>query len=115
MRAQSQTGVPGLPDMNVSVRQVFGIDTDLEIPAYSIADEHVPDVDPDYLFNKEVTLAILAGCQAQPPRHDPGLSRHREIDPHRAGWPRGSTGRACASTSIVTSAVSISSAKTRSC
>jgi cobaltochelatase CobS len=51
----------GLPDMSVSVRQVFGIDTDLEVPAYSQADEHVPDVDPDYQFNRDVTLAILAG------------------------------------------------------
>ena len=51
----------GLPDMAVSVRQVFGIDTDLEVPAYSRPDEHVPDIDPDYLFNRDVTLAILAG------------------------------------------------------
>ena len=29
----------GLPDMSVSVRQVFGIDTDLEVPAYSRPDE----------------------------------------------------------------------------
>ena len=66
MRAQSSTATataptPGLPDMKLSVRQVFGIDSDLEVPAYSKADEHVPDLDPDYLFNKEVTLAILAG------------------------------------------------------
>ena len=51
----------GLPDMSVSVRQVFGIDTNLEVPAYSRPDEHVPDIDPDYLFNRDVTLAILAG------------------------------------------------------
>ena len=43
MRAQAQAGVPGLPDMKVSVRQLFGIDTDLEVPAYSKADDHVPD------------------------------------------------------------------------
>ena len=43
---------PGLPDMKLSVRQVFGIDTDLEVPAYSKPDEHVPDLDPDYLFNR---------------------------------------------------------------
>ena len=48
----------GLPDMSVSVRQVFGIDTNLEVPAYSRPDEHVPDIDPDYLFNRDVTLAI---------------------------------------------------------
>ena len=51
----------GLPDMTVSARQVFAIDSDIEVPAYSRADEHVPDVDSDYQFNKDVTLAILAG------------------------------------------------------
>ena len=35
--------VAGLPDMKVSVRQVFGIDSDMEVPAYSEPDEHVPD------------------------------------------------------------------------
>src|SRR5258706_11792082 len=92
MRAQSQTGVPGLPDMNVSVRQVFGIDTDLEIPAYSIADEHVPDVDPDYLLNKEVTLAILAGSKHNrrvmiQGYHGTGKSTHIEQVAARLNWP----------------------------
>ena len=50
MRAQAQAGVPGLPDMKVSVRQLFSIDTDLEVPAYSKPDEHVPDIDNDYVF-----------------------------------------------------------------
>src|SRR6202007_1243420 len=50
-----------LPDMKVSVRQVFGIDSDMEVPAYSKADEHVPDVDPDYRFDRPTTLATLAG------------------------------------------------------
>ena len=51
----------GLPDMKVSVRQVFGIDSDLEVPAYSEVDPHVPDVDTDYRFDRATTLAILAG------------------------------------------------------
>ena len=46
---------------------------------------HVPPVDPDYLFDRNTTLAILAGFAVQPPRDGPGLSRHRQIDPHRAG------------------------------
>src|SRR3982750_3904626 len=50
--------VSGLPDMKVSVRQVFGIDSDLEVPAYSEAEDHVPDLDPDYIFDREPTLAI---------------------------------------------------------
>ncbi len=37
-----------LPDMKVSVRQVFGIDSDLEVPAYAEPNEHVPDTDSDY-------------------------------------------------------------------
>src|SRR5437588_12666347 len=53
--------VAGLPDMKVSVRQVFGIDSDLEVPAYSEVDPHVPDVDSDYRFDRATTLAILAG------------------------------------------------------
>ncbi|MCC2654259.1 MAG: cobaltochelatase subunit CobS [Microvirga sp.] len=50
-----------LPDMKVSVRQVFGIDSDLEVPAFSQTEQHVPDLDPDYLFDRDTTLAILAG------------------------------------------------------
>ncbi len=52
---------PPQPDIKVSVRQLFGIDTDLEVPAYSTGSEHVPELDEDYLFNRETTLAILAG------------------------------------------------------
>ena len=51
----------GLPDTKVSVRKLFNIDADLEVPAYSQASEYVPDLDPDYLFDRQTTLAILAG------------------------------------------------------
>lgn len=82
----------GLPDMKVSVRQVFGIDTDLEVPAFSTVDEHVPEVDPDYLFNRETTLAILAGF-AHNRRvmiqgyHGTGKSTHIEQVAARLNWP----------------------------
>ncbi|MBN8997111.1 MAG: cobaltochelatase subunit CobS [Rhizobiales bacterium] len=81
-----------LPDMKVSVRQVFGIDSDLEVPAYSKADEHVPDTDPDYLFDRETTLAILAGF-ARNRRvlisgyHGTGKSSHVEQVAARLNWP----------------------------
>jgi hypothetical protein len=75
----------GLPDMKVSVRQVFGIDSDLEVPAYSEVDPHVPEVDSDYRFDRATTLAILAGFRQEPPRHGHRLSRHRQVDPYRAG------------------------------
>jgi len=84
--------IAGLPDMKVSVRQVFGIDSDLEVPAYSEAEEHVPDVDPDYLFDRTTTLAILAGF-AKNRRvivtgyHGTGKSTHIEQVAARLNWP----------------------------
>ena len=50
-----------LPYRMVSVRERFGSDSSLTAPAFDERDDHVPDVDPAYRFNAEVTLAILAG------------------------------------------------------
>ena len=83
---------PNLPDMKVSVRQVFGIDSDMEVPAYSKADDKVPDVDPDYRFDRPTTLAILAGF-AHNRRviisgyHGTGKSTHVEQVAARLNWP----------------------------
>ena len=52
------------PDITVSVRDVFGIDIDMECPAFSVADERVPDFDPSYVFDPDTTLAIIAGLLA---------------------------------------------------
>lgn len=82
----------GLPDMKVSVRQLFGIDSDMEAPAYSAVEQHVPDLDPDYLFDKDTTLAILAGF-ARNRRvmvtgyHGTGKSTHIEQVAARLNWP----------------------------
>ncbi|HEY6992449.1 MAG TPA: AAA family ATPase, partial [Xanthobacteraceae bacterium] len=84
--------VAGLPDMKVSIRQVFGFDSDMEVPAYSEADEHVPDIDSDYRFDKPTTLAILAGF-AHNRRvivtgyHGTGKSTHIEQVAARLNWP----------------------------
>jgi cobaltochelatase CobS len=53
--------LPAEPDIEISVRQSFGIDSDLQVPAFSQATEYVPDVDDAYRFDRETTLAILAG------------------------------------------------------
>ena len=82
----------GVPDMKISVRQVFGIDSDMEAPAYSKGDQHVPDLDPDYLFDRDTTLAILAGF-AKNRRvmvtgyHGTGKSTHIEQVAARLNWP----------------------------
>ncbi len=84
--------VGGMPDMTVSVRQVFGIDSDMEAPAYSTSEQHVPDTDPDYIFDRDTTLAILAGF-ARNRRvmvtgyHGTGKSTHIEQVAARLNWP----------------------------
>ncbi len=81
-----------LPDTEVSVRETFGIDADWVVPAFSEANEYVPDLDPDYLFDKQTTLAILAGF-AHNRRvmisgyHGTGKSSHIEQVAARLNWP----------------------------
>ncbi len=51
----------GEPDIKISVRQTFGIDSDLEVPAFSQPSEHVPDLDEEaYRFDHDTTLAITS-------------------------------------------------------
>jgi len=82
----------GAPDKRISVRKVFNIDSDMEAPAYSAADEHVPDLDPDYLFDRDTTLAILAGFAFNrrvmiTGYHGTGKSTHIEQVAARLNWP----------------------------
>jgi cobaltochelatase CobS len=86
------TPVAGPPDTKVSVRKVFAIDSDMEAPAYSAADEHVPDFDPDYIFDRDTTLAILAGFAFNrrvmvTGYHGTGKSTHIEQVAARLKWP----------------------------
>jgi cobaltochelatase CobS len=82
----------GLPDTHISVRKAFGIDSDMQAPAFSIGDEHVPDLDPDYIFDRETTLAILAGFAYNrrvmvTGYHGTGKSTHIEQVAARLKWP----------------------------
>jgi cobaltochelatase CobS len=76
----------------VSVRDVFGIDSDVQVPALTEPDEHVPDVDSAYRFDESVTLALLAGF-ARNRRvliqglHGTGKSTHIEQVAARLNWP----------------------------
>jgi cobaltochelatase CobS len=84
--------ISNLPDITVSARELFGINSDMIIPAYSTADEHVPDVDPDYLFDETTTLAILAGFAYNrrvmiSGYHGTGKSTHIEQVAARLNWP----------------------------
>ncbi|MCJ8190941.1 cobaltochelatase subunit CobS [Sphingomicrobium aestuariivivum] len=80
------------PDMEVSVRDTFGIDSDMMVPAFSKADPRVPDADPAYVFDPDTTIAILAGF-AHDRRvmvqgyHGTGKSTHIEQVAARLNWP----------------------------
>ena len=80
------------PDIKVDARQVFGVDVDMKVPAFSKADARVPDLDPDYVFDPDTTLAILAGF-AHNRRvmiqgyHGTGKSTHIEQVAARLNWP----------------------------
>lgn len=80
------------PDIKVSVRQCFGIDSDMEVPAFSMGAEHVPDVDEAYQFDHDTTLAILAGFGHNrrvmiQGYHGTGKSTHIEQVAARLNWP----------------------------
>ena len=80
------------PDLLLSAREVFGIDSDLTVPAFSERDDHVPDIDTVYRFNPAVTLAILAGFTRDrrvmvQGLHGTGKSTHIEQVAARLNWP----------------------------
>jgi cobaltochelatase CobS len=81
-----------LPDTQVNVREVFGIDSDMVAPAFSVRTEHVPERDTSYRFDRDTTLAILAGF-AHNRRvmvqgyHGTGKSTHIEQVAARLNWP----------------------------
>jgi cobaltochelatase CobS len=80
------------PDITVSVRQTFGFDTDMDVPAFSQSSDYVPDLDNAYRFDRDTTLAILAGF-AHNRRvmiqgyHGTGKSTHIEQVSARLNWP----------------------------
>ncbi|EHM03404.1 cobaltochelatase, CobS subunit [Acetobacteraceae bacterium AT-5844] len=86
------TAAINMPDITVKVREVFGIDSDLEVPAFSVTTEHVPEKDPTYQFDRETTLAILAGFAFNrrvmvQGYHGTGKSTHIEQVASRLNWP----------------------------
>ena len=80
------------PDTQVDVAKTFGFESNLQVPAFSRAEAHVPDLDPTYLFDRDTTLAILAGF-AHNRRvmvqgyHGTGKSTHIEQVAARLNWP----------------------------
>src|SRR6059036_485421 len=81
-----------VPDIKVDVKEIFGIDAKMKVPAFSRAGEYVPDVDTAYKFDRETTLAILAGFAFNRRTmiqgyHGTGKSTHIEQVAARLKWP----------------------------
>jgi cobaltochelatase CobS len=93
MSTETQGLDPSLtPDTQVEVKKTFGIDAKMKVPAFSKPNEYVPDLDPAYRFDRDTTLAILAGF-AHNRRvmiqgyHGTGKSTHIEQVAARLNWP----------------------------
>ena len=80
------------PDIKISVRQTFGIDTEMEVEGFSKKNELVPKIDQDYKFDRDTTLAILSGFAFNKRvliqgYHGTGKSTHIEQVAARLNWP----------------------------
>ena len=80
------------PTEEISVREVFGFDSDMKVKAFADYDERVPEIDPTYKFDPDTTLAILAGFAYNrrvmiQGYHGTGKSTHIEQTAARLNWP----------------------------
>src|ERR1700744_2801419 len=90
--SETDTLLPLTPDKSVSVREMFGVDTDMMVPPFSTRDPPVPDTDEAYRFDPETTLAICAGLAFDrrvmiQGYHGTGKSTHIEQVAARLNWP----------------------------
>ena len=82
----------GAPDTTCSVKEAFGFDSEMIVPAFSEPSDYVPAIDPDYQFDKDTTMAILAGFSHNrrvmiQGYHGTGKSTHIEQVAARLNWP----------------------------
>ena len=80
------------PDIKISVHQTFGIDSEMQVDGFSKKNEYVPDIDKNYKFDRDTTLAILSGFSYNKRvlvqgYHGTGKSTHIEQIASRLNWP----------------------------
>ena len=80
------------PDIKISVHQTFGIDSEMQVDGFSKKNEYVPDIDKNYKFDRDTTLAILSGFSYNKRvliqgYHGTGKSTHIEQIAARLNWP----------------------------
>ena len=90
--ADGATDMNAIPTKDVSVREAFGIDSDMTVKGFDAPSDRTPLIDPTYKFDPDTTLAILAGfgwnrrvmIQGY---HGTGKSTHIEQVAARLNWP----------------------------
>ena len=80
------------PDIKVSIKQNFGLDSEMEVDAFSEKSDLVPDIDKDYIFDRDTTLAVLSGFLHNKKviihgYHGTGKSSHITQIAARLNWP----------------------------
>ena len=80
------------PDIKVSIKQSFGFDSEMDVSAFSKKSEFVPEIDKNYKFDRDTTLAILSGFAFNKRvlvqgYHGTGKSTHIEQVAARLNWP----------------------------
>ena len=80
------------PDIKLSIKQTFGIDSSMEVDAFSKKSEYVPEIDKTYKFDRDTTLAIISGFAFNKRvlvqgYHGTGKSTHIEQIAARLNWP----------------------------
>ena len=80
------------PDIKISAKQTFGIESDMEVDAFSKKSEFVPEIDKDYIFDKDTTISILSGFHFNKRVmvqgfHGTGKSTHITQIAARLNWP----------------------------
>ena len=80
------------PDIKISVNQTFGIETEMYVDGFAKKNQYVPDMDKNYKFDRDTTLAILSGFSFNKRvliqgYHGTGKSTHIEQVAARLNWP----------------------------
>ena len=80
------------PDIKISIKQTFGFRSEMEVDAFSKKSEYVPEIDKNYKFDKDTTLAIISGFAFNKRvlvqgYHGTGKSTHIEQIAARLNWP----------------------------
>ncbi|HCJ22159.1 MAG TPA: cobaltochelatase subunit CobS, partial [Erythrobacter sp.] len=90
--ADGTMDIDAKPTEEISVREVFGIDTDMVVRGFANRTDRVPELDSTYKFDPDTTLAILAGFSHNrrvmiQGYHGTGKSTHIEQVASRLNWP----------------------------